>query len=108
MITVMKETIYFINTHKAFTALMLVINLVLNNMIIKKIHLKTNKIISEAKGRRLIENSLYQKCTIAVVKYVEIMKGGMEKPSFTNGEREGLKWQALKVSLQLQNTCLFR
>ena len=59
MITVMKETIYFINTHKAFTALMLVINLVLNNMIIKN-SLKTNKIISEAKGRRLIENSLYQ------------------------------------------------
>ena len=89
MITVMKETIYFINTHKAFTALMLVINLVLNNMIIKKF-IKTNKIISEAKGRRLIENSLYQKCTIAVVKYVGNYERRYGKTEFTNGEREGL------------------
>ncbi len=92
MITVMKETIYFINTHKAFTALMLVINLVLNNMIIKKIHLKTNKIISEAKGRRLIENSFYQKCTIAVVKYV----GNYER---RYGKTEFYKWGKRRVKM---------
>jgi len=66
----MKEIMYFINTHKAFTASMLGINILLNNMLIRKIFFKTNKIIIEAKGRRLTENSLYQKCTGTVSKYV--------------------------------------
>lgn len=65
------EIAFFINTHRTFTSLMLAINTILNYMLIKKIYLKTSKDISEAKGRRLIESSIYQKCTKAVTKYID-------------------------------------
>lgn len=60
----------FINTHRIFTVVMLIINIILNSTLVKRIDLKINKNINEAKGRRLVENSIYRKCTYTVIKYV--------------------------------------
>lgn len=67
----MTEIMFFINTHKTFTVLMLIINIIINNILIKNIYLKTNKVIVEAKGRRLIENFLYNKYTKVLAKYAD-------------------------------------
>jgi hypothetical protein len=61
------EMLYFIRAHKYFIAFILFVNILLANLISKKIHVHINRHIYEALGGRDERASLYRRC-ISVVR----------------------------------------
>ena len=62
----MREILYFVRTHKYFTITILLIDLILAYLIIKKTYVYVNRHIYEALGGRGERLSLYGKCISAV------------------------------------------
>ena len=99
----MTEMIAFVNTHKVFAIIMLVINIILNNCLVKMICLKNNKNINEAKGERLEKNSLYRKCAFLAKKYAVIYERRYDKTRIYNwaknkAKRAGFKGEHIVLS----------
>ena len=97
-----KDMLLFSLKYKTFIVLMLLINLVLSVLLIQKVAAMTDKNIYEAMGRRMIEKSLYSKCTFAITKYFEDYERRNEKSNLF----ASAKVKAKKIGLKGENSVL--
>lgn len=109
----MLEIVSFIYIHRWFSALMLITNILINIMVIKKICLKSDKIITEAKGRRAANRISFKKYTKALEKYAGYYEGRYEKSKIFNwgelraksagfeGEFVALKYLILQIGFPI-------
>lgn len=103
----MQEMPAFMNTHRVFTIILMLIHIVLNShiakMTAKMICLKNNKNIKEGKGERLEENSLYRRCAILAKKYAAVCERRYDRSRFYNwvknkAKKAGFKGEHMALS----------